>query len=86
MWGDLFHGSGTQQVSPPHLEGVQRGLFTVEAALDGCSLLLLLAGCLLQLPDLGLRVLGLPLQLLYLPSLQPILAVVITAGASCTTT
>lgn len=70
MWCDLFHGSSPQQVSPPHLESVQGSLLAVAGALDGGPLLLLLAGGLLQLLDLGLHILGLPLQLLRLTTLS----------------
>ena len=67
---DLFHGSSPQQIGTPHLESVQGSLLAVAGALDGGPLLLLLAGGLLQLLDLGLHILGLPLQLLRLSTLS----------------
>ena len=70
LWCDLFHGSSPQQISTPHLESVQRRLLAVAGALDGSTLLLVLAGSLLQLLDLGFHILGLPLQLLRLTTLS----------------
>lgn len=66
----LLHGSSAEQVSAARLKGVHSSLLTGHTAPHGSSLLLVLAGSLLQLPNLRLHILSLPLQLLHLSCLH----------------